>query len=241
MDRDDRQVREVTNYEHPWGGTVIRTEINQPTYNKVVSERFGWEILDFSNAVAVNILGDFSERISEAADWLTDRTEDSVFISDAEAVSNFFLVHTFSSAVFEAVSYLLFTEPLCYVDSEEGENIVAHFDEGGERSWYKVENASTQEEKRIETIKRVRDGVNPSKYLMYLEEYLDFNSELLDHIGDLYDKRGSVVHNLMGLMKTDWKEVKAEVKLWEECVSELIDILESELAIHQGLYQGLND
>lgn len=241
MNESDDNIRSPVDYDHPWGGTVIRTKVNQPTYEKVVSERFVWDVLDFSNAIAVHVLNKFSERVSQATKWLTDEIDDSVFVLNGEAVSNFFLVHTLSSAVFEASSYLLFTEPLCYVDSQKASDIIDYFDEGGERSWFKVKRASDQEEKRIEAIKRIQDSLKPNQYLNLLEEYIEIDSKLLEQIQELYKQRGSIVHDLMGLIETDWEEVKTTAKLWEMCVTELVQVLENKLEIHQGLYQGLQN
>jgi len=241
MDESDERVVTPDTNNHPWGGTVIETEVNQEIYQRAVSERFLWDVLDFSNAIALHILNGFAERVSEATDWLTNQTEDSSFITNSEAVSKFFLVHTLSSSIFEATSYLLFTEPLCYVESKTGSSIVDYFDHDGERNWYKVEDASNQEEKRVETIKRIQDAFKANQYLNTLTDFIQINSELISQIDELYGQRGSLVHSIINITGTTWDDVKATAELWETCILEFLQIAENKLAVHQGLYQGLQN
>jgi hypothetical protein len=239
MDDSDEPKPSPVGNEHPWGGTVIHTKISEPVYNTVVTERFAWDVLDFSNAVAVHILDEFSDRISRSVDSLINSSDDSPLITDNTAFGDYFLIHTLSSAFFEASSYLLFTEPLCYKNSEKGSKIVDLYDEGGDRSWIKVRNASDPEEKRIEAVKRIRGNVKPNEYIQYLEKYLGVNPALLEVVDELYSVRGDLVHGLMNLEDMEWNKAKTTAESWEECVQALLDILHNELTIHQGLYQGL--
>lgn len=239
MDDSDKPKPSPVSNEHPWGGTVIHTSISQPVYGTVVAERFAWDVLDFSNAVAIHIIDEFSNRISQSVNSLINCSEDSPLIADNTAFGDYFLIHTLSSAVFEAGSYLLFTEPLCFQNSEEGSKIIDLYDEGGNRSWFKVKNAETPEEKRIEAVRRIQDSVRPSDYPDYLKEYLELDSTLLDEIGDLYSARGDLVHGLMNLEGMEWQTAKEMAESWESCIQRLLDLLHDELTIHQGLYQGL--
>ena len=239
MDESDETISSPVGNEHPWGGTVIRTEINEPTYGVVVSERFAWDVLDFSNAIAVHILEEFSDRIFQSINSLIDRSDDSPLISDGAAFGDYFLVNTLSSAVFEAGSYLLFTEPLCYKDSDTGSKIVDLYDKGGDRSWFKVENETDPAKKRIEVVRRIQDSVKPNKYIKHLENYLGVDPDLLDLVNDLYGARGDLVHGLMKLEDTSWNQARTTAESWGECIQEILNLLHKNLAIHQGLYQGL--
>jgi hypothetical protein len=239
-DSDENVIRPDMDH-HPWGGTVIRTNINDKTYKEAISERFAWDVLDFSNAIAMYILDGLAERVSETANWLVSETADTSFNTNNEAVSKFFLINTFSSAIFESASYLLFTQPLCYAESQTGVSIIEYFDSGGERAYYKIKEASNRKNKSIEAIKRIREAIKPNQYFELLSEFMGVKQELLSQISELYTKRGDIVHNLMGLIEMDWKTVKTTAELWNSCILEFLNIIEDRLVIHQGLYQGLSN
>jgi len=239
MDESEDPVASPVGNEHPWGGTVIQTGLSEPTYDTVVAERFGWPILDFSNAVAVHILDEFANRIFESIDRLKSESDESPLITNNTAFGDYFLVQSLSAAFFEAGSYLLFTEPLCYENSKIGSEILSLYDTGGEGSWFKVERETDPEKKRFEAIKRLQDRETFSDYIDHLEEYIGVDQGLLEQVSDLYGSRGNLVHGLMNLEEQGWDQARTTAESWGKCIQSLIDILHNKLAIHQGLYQGL--
>lgn len=242
MDDDSGPAQSpVGGNDHPWGGTVLRTTIDQPVYSSVVLERFGLDILDMSNALALRILESISARIQAKAEEIASKSTDRNFLSDEDAIVDYYLVNTFSVSFFEATSYLLLTEPLCYKDSQKGESILAQFEDGGEHSWYKVERASTPESKRIEAIIRMQDDFTAYDYVSGLEEFIGVDSSLLETFQELKRERNDVVHNLMGIIDTNWQEANDRASRWHGFINDLNHVAYQELSIHEGLYTAMQD
>lgn len=227
--------------EHPWGGTVLDTTITQPVYDDVVFERFSFGILDMGNAMAVHMLDSVHQKIQSLAERLLNSETEAHFLNHEQAFTDYYLVNTLSSSLFEAASYLLLTEPLCYKQSDTGLQILSMFEEEGKHSWYKVEKATDPETKRLEALIRLRDKFNAGQYRRNLDKFFDVDDRLTTDSASLSERRGTAVHSLLDLVTVGWEDVKQTVSLWMDYVDEVIRTLHRELTIHEGLLSMMQD
>lgn len=227
--------------DHPWGGTVLETTVRDTVYDNVVYGRFPFQILDMGNSIAIRILNQIRQKIENSVENLISYEQDTHFLNHNDAFTDYYLVNTLSSSIFEASAYLLLTEPLCYEQSQRGSDILSLFDEGGNHSWYKVEKASTVEEKRLEAVRRLPEKFNNRQYRKYIGEYFDVDNIITSDKHNLSNKRGTAVHSLLESLHFRWDDVEKTAELWREYVNEVFELLNRELSIHEDFLIMMQD
>jgi len=228
--------------EHPWGGTVLQSEVSEPVYPGVIKKRIGDIYLDVGNVAAVHLLRIVSERVNTSAENIRNTEFSTLITEDEDLVFDYYLSNTLSLSYFEAAMYLIFTEPLCYKNSKLGEEILRYFDEELER--YSVVREDSESDKRQAIVEILGEDYSSGDYLRLIEnnldteQYLDIKDELLSEVRSVRDDRGSLVHNFTYLFQSSGsEEVKEQVAHCQQLVNETHELLRQELLINQDLLQ----
>ena len=230
------------NNDHPWGGTVLQSEVTESVYPEVIEKRIGDLYLDVGNVAAVHLLGIVSERVNESADNIRSTEFSTLITEDEDLIFDYYLSNTLSLSYFEAAMFLIFTEPLCYKNSELGKDILRYFDKELER--YSVVREGDESDKRQAIVEILGENYSTGDYLRLIEDeldtdrYLDISDDLLSEARAVRDDRGSLVHNFTYLFQASGSEaVKEQARHCQSLVNETHDLLRQELLINQDLLQ----
>lgn len=242
----DENIRKVESpYDrHPWGGTVIHSEITEPVYPEVVTSRIGDLYMDMGNAVAANGLDIVAQRVRESTQKIQNTEFRLLLTGNDQLIFDYYLANTLSLSHFEATMFLILTEHLAYERSSVGEEIVHHFEK--EREHFKIVREEEEGEKRKAIVDLIGQDYTASRYIRLIEDCIEATEELdvPDGLFECFDEmrsvRGSVVHNLTSLIQSgDQDTVKSQMDECANMVAKSSDWLHQELTIHQGIIQSL--
>jgi len=229
---------------HPWGGTVVSSEIQEPVYSEVVAKRIGNLYMDMGNAIATNFLDIIAQQVKSSSDNVINADIHHLLMGDDEIIFDYYLANTLSLSHFEATMFLILTEQLAYRNSPIGGRIVRYFLE--EREHWKVIKMDEESEKREVIVDLIGSNYTAAKYIRLIDDTLEITDDLsvpddlFDHFRNIRGERGSVVHNLTSLIQSgDEDTVKSQMSQCDKLVTKSSKWQHEKLTIHQGIIQSL--